>query len=432
MIAALTWIKDEISSFGGDNGNVTLLGESAGGIAVCNLMGSPLCKGLFHKAICTSGGPSDWTQLEWDVELKKTFAPAVKATCSKVEINAQGEPTLSSLAQLTAEDIYKCCQVTYASPPHDANIHDLGIEHTCKWFGAFIGDDVFPTSVLDGVKAGHAEGVKILMGYMGDEINGFIKACMLPEWVCSMIIGGMIPPGLRYAAGGVTKGMWSTEENDIAIATKECIEGMRAFCHSEGRPNSDGFFGYGPAHGDPVPQVLVQLMGYGAYKLAEFQAPFGQSYLFELRLTPEEGPSMHGIDMFMMFGVDNRELESDEQTYVNKLFLKKDEAPPGLIAVSKGLHDLYARFCESGKPQYFQAGDSKAEWPHEFDKGRMIIGSTPVMQDFSKSGGVYPERQVITTAIEKYCSGKVYGLTLPGHHGSFEQIRIEPKRRHWC
>jgi para-nitrobenzyl esterase len=55
-IAALTWVKQNISQFGGDPENVTIFGESAGGRNVYALMVSPLAKGLFHKAISQSGG----------------------------------------------------------------------------------------------------------------------------------------------------------------------------------------------------------------------------------------------------------------------------------------------------------------------------------------------------------------------------------------
>ena len=55
MIAALKWVKENISAFGGNPNNVTIFGESAGGTAVGTLLSSPIAEGLFHKAISQSG-----------------------------------------------------------------------------------------------------------------------------------------------------------------------------------------------------------------------------------------------------------------------------------------------------------------------------------------------------------------------------------------
>jgi len=56
MIAGLQWVQKNIAAFGGNPGKVTIMGESAGGIAVSQLCASPLAKGLFHGAISESGG----------------------------------------------------------------------------------------------------------------------------------------------------------------------------------------------------------------------------------------------------------------------------------------------------------------------------------------------------------------------------------------
>lgn len=55
QIAALEWVKQNITRFGGDPSRVTIFGESAGGMSVGALMGSPLARGLFHRAILESG-----------------------------------------------------------------------------------------------------------------------------------------------------------------------------------------------------------------------------------------------------------------------------------------------------------------------------------------------------------------------------------------
>jgi para-nitrobenzyl esterase len=55
QIAALKWVRANIASFGGDPDNVTIFGESAGGMSVNDLMASPMARGLFAKAISESG-----------------------------------------------------------------------------------------------------------------------------------------------------------------------------------------------------------------------------------------------------------------------------------------------------------------------------------------------------------------------------------------
>ena len=55
VIAALEWVRDNVAAFGGDPGNVTVFGESAGGVMVTRLMISEPARGLFHRAIVQSG-----------------------------------------------------------------------------------------------------------------------------------------------------------------------------------------------------------------------------------------------------------------------------------------------------------------------------------------------------------------------------------------
>ena len=55
LVAVLEWVRDNITTFGGDPGSVTIFGQSGGGGKVLALMAMPAAKGLFHRAIVQSG-----------------------------------------------------------------------------------------------------------------------------------------------------------------------------------------------------------------------------------------------------------------------------------------------------------------------------------------------------------------------------------------
>jgi para-nitrobenzyl esterase len=64
LVAALQWVQENISQFGGDPGNVTIFGQSGGGSKATRLMHMPVAKGLFHKAIAQSGGGLNYRTVE--------------------------------------------------------------------------------------------------------------------------------------------------------------------------------------------------------------------------------------------------------------------------------------------------------------------------------------------------------------------------------
>jgi carboxylesterase type B len=86
QLLALKWIKDNISSFGGDSNNITLAGESAGAVCVHHLMLSELAKGLFHKAILQSGSSLGWWGYKENPnEITKRFAQTLN--CPETMLN---------------------------------------------------------------------------------------------------------------------------------------------------------------------------------------------------------------------------------------------------------------------------------------------------------------------------------------------------------
>ncbi|MDX8338955.1 carboxylesterase family protein [Draconibacterium sp. IB214405] len=73
VVAALEWVHNNITNFGGDPGNVTIFGQSGGGGKVTTMLYTPSAKGLFHKAIMQSGGGGQFA----NKELTKKVGPAI-------------------------------------------------------------------------------------------------------------------------------------------------------------------------------------------------------------------------------------------------------------------------------------------------------------------------------------------------------------------
>jgi para-nitrobenzyl esterase len=64
MVAALQWVHDNIETFGGDPGNVTIFGQSAGGAEVARMLHTPAARGLFHRVVAQSGGGEDYEAMD--------------------------------------------------------------------------------------------------------------------------------------------------------------------------------------------------------------------------------------------------------------------------------------------------------------------------------------------------------------------------------
>jgi para-nitrobenzyl esterase len=104
MIAALEWVQRNISAFGGDSHNITIFGESGGGDKVVCMLTSPLAKGLFHRAICQSGGSHA------DAVPRKDMEEYGRRLFSKLGVDKEEDP-LTAARALPWEKVVEASQV---------------------------------------------------------------------------------------------------------------------------------------------------------------------------------------------------------------------------------------------------------------------------------------------------------------------------------
>jgi para-nitrobenzyl esterase len=156
QIAGLCWVQENIANFGGDPENVTIFGESAGGMSVTTLMATPSAGGLFHKVIAQSGAA------------QATLSPAQAAEAGDVLAAELGLAQLeaSSLRERPIEDLLAAQLKVTAR---------LQANRVMPW-APVVDGSIVPEHPRLAVSAGKAGNIPLLIGSTADEWRLFTIA----------------------------------------------------------------------------------------------------------------------------------------------------------------------------------------------------------------------------------------------------------------
>jgi para-nitrobenzyl esterase len=163
--AGLRWVQQNIASFGGNPGDVTVFGESAGGASTCDQVASPTARGLFQRAISVSGFYNYQDDIVWSkADCKSTYY--TEAQAQKVGAQFATKVGCGNVANVAA-----CLR----SVPAPTLVEDGG-QYTEPTAGGTIGPIVNGTTLtMSPAKAfatGHVNHVELISDVGRDEFNG--------------------------------------------------------------------------------------------------------------------------------------------------------------------------------------------------------------------------------------------------------------------
>src|SRR5579875_1183903 len=161
QIAALKWVQENITAFGGDPDNVTIFGESAGGMSVATLMAMPAANGLFRRGIAQSGAGHH------------TFSLATARRIGEYLAEKLGvEPTRQALASVPIDRLVRTQQelrVEISRNPDPARWGEAATNGVP--FLPVVDGNLLPSRPIDALAAGASANVDVLVGSNADEFR---------------------------------------------------------------------------------------------------------------------------------------------------------------------------------------------------------------------------------------------------------------------
>jgi len=167
--AGLRWVQQNIARFGGNPGNVTIFGESAGGASTCDQVASPTAKGLFQKAISVSGFYNYQDNIVWSkADCKSTYFTEAQA-------QKAGAQFAKKVGCGTVTNVAACLRSVPAATlvKDGGQVYDPTAGGT---IGPIVNGTTLTMSPAKAFATGHVNHVKLISDVGRDEFNGGVYA----------------------------------------------------------------------------------------------------------------------------------------------------------------------------------------------------------------------------------------------------------------